>query len=333
MTGLSTDDAELLVGAAATGRSSSAAVSTMSWPRRRPTAWCRSPVPRRPPSWCSARSRRSRWHELLHGSFAGTGDPRCRRHRRARDRRPGRSDAAAPRQHPPDDGDAVAAADAGMAADGRRAAAAHCASPSPFREFDRADDGAAAVPDGRAGHRRDRRALVAAVAAVVASLLVNWFFVVPFHTLTIAEPENIVSLVRLRRRRDHGWIAGRHCAARRAARRNGPASRPRRWPDRRRRWPPTPKRCHGLSSRSAPRSSWIACVSIPTAAQLQATTRRPVRCVDQPAARFRSATRWTTDGGHRLELYGRSTVRRRPAGAARPRRSTRGRHRTLATRP
>src|SRR3954453_8787975 len=36
--------------------------------------------------------------------------------------------------------------------------------------------------------------LVAAVAAVVASLLVNWYFVVPFYTLTIAEPEHIVSL-------------------------------------------------------------------------------------------------------------------------------------------
>jgi two-component system sensor histidine kinase KdpD len=37
--------------------------------------------------------------------------------------------------------------------------------------------------------------IVAAAAAVVASLLVNWFYVVPYHTLTIAEPEHIVSLV------------------------------------------------------------------------------------------------------------------------------------------
>ncbi len=36
--------------------------------------------------------------------------------------------------------------------------------------------------------------VVAAVAAVVASLLVNWFFVEPYYTLTIAEPEHIVSL-------------------------------------------------------------------------------------------------------------------------------------------
>ena len=29
----------------------------------------------------------------------------------------------------------------------------------------------------------------------LASLLVNWFFVQPYNTLTIAEPENVVSLV------------------------------------------------------------------------------------------------------------------------------------------
>jgi two-component system sensor histidine kinase KdpD len=37
--------------------------------------------------------------------------------------------------------------------------------------------------------------IVAAAAAIVGSLLVNWFYVVPYHTLTIAEPEHIVSLV------------------------------------------------------------------------------------------------------------------------------------------
>ena len=36
--------------------------------------------------------------------------------------------------------------------------------------------------------------LVGAAAAVVSSLLVNWFFVEPYHTLTIAEAENIVAL-------------------------------------------------------------------------------------------------------------------------------------------
>ncbi len=37
--------------------------------------------------------------------------------------------------------------------------------------------------------------LVAGVAAVIASLLINWFLVQPYYTLTIAEPENVVSLV------------------------------------------------------------------------------------------------------------------------------------------
>jgi two-component system sensor histidine kinase KdpD len=36
--------------------------------------------------------------------------------------------------------------------------------------------------------------VVAATAAVVASLLTNWFFVEPYYTLTIAEPEHVVSL-------------------------------------------------------------------------------------------------------------------------------------------
>jgi two-component system sensor histidine kinase KdpD len=37
--------------------------------------------------------------------------------------------------------------------------------------------------------------VVAAVAAIAASLLVNWYYVVPYNTLTIAEVENVVALV------------------------------------------------------------------------------------------------------------------------------------------
>ncbi len=37
--------------------------------------------------------------------------------------------------------------------------------------------------------------LVAAVAAIAGSLLVNWFYVVPYNTLTISEAENLVALV------------------------------------------------------------------------------------------------------------------------------------------
>jgi two-component system sensor histidine kinase KdpD len=36
---------------------------------------------------------------------------------------------------------------------------------------------------------------VGAVAAVIASQLVNWYFVVPLHTLSIAQPEHLVALV------------------------------------------------------------------------------------------------------------------------------------------
>ena len=36
--------------------------------------------------------------------------------------------------------------------------------------------------------------VVAAVAAIVASLLVNWYYVVPYNTLTISEAENVVAL-------------------------------------------------------------------------------------------------------------------------------------------
>ncbi len=37
--------------------------------------------------------------------------------------------------------------------------------------------------------------LVAAIAAVEASLLVNWYFVEPRHTFTIAQPENVTALI------------------------------------------------------------------------------------------------------------------------------------------
>jgi two-component system sensor histidine kinase KdpD len=36
---------------------------------------------------------------------------------------------------------------------------------------------------------------IGTVAAVAASLLLNWFFVEPIHTLTIADPENVVALI------------------------------------------------------------------------------------------------------------------------------------------
>ena len=36
--------------------------------------------------------------------------------------------------------------------------------------------------------------LVGTVAAVLASLLANWFFVEPIHTLTVSDPENVIAI-------------------------------------------------------------------------------------------------------------------------------------------
>ena len=57
-----------------------------------------------------------------------------------------------------------------------------------------AGDGPAPLPGRHRRHRRPRRVLVGTVAAVVASLLVNWFFVEPIHTLTVSDPENVVAI-------------------------------------------------------------------------------------------------------------------------------------------
>ena len=35
----------------------------------------------------------------------------------------------------------------------------------------------------------------AVFAAVAASLLINWYFTTPYHTLTIAEPDNLLALL------------------------------------------------------------------------------------------------------------------------------------------
>ena len=50
------------------------------------------------------------------------------------------------------------------------------------------------VLDARPRDRGHRRHVVGAVAAVFASLLVNWYFVPPYNTLTIAEVENMIAL-------------------------------------------------------------------------------------------------------------------------------------------
>ncbi|MEY2522079.1 MAG: two-component system, OmpR family, sensor histidine kinase KdpD, partial [Ilumatobacteraceae bacterium] len=138
-------------------------------------------------------SRRSRLHELLHGSFAG-------RVIRAADgidvhviADEDRSDPQRRGRRPPDDGS------------GRRRRLAWLltviglplliAATVPFRSSIALTTElllflTVVLIIAAIGGR-----IVAAAAAVVASLLVNWFYVVPYHTLTIAEPEHIVSLV------------------------------------------------------------------------------------------------------------------------------------------
>ena len=138
-------------------------------------------------------SRRSRWHELLHGSFAG-------RVMRAADHL-----------------DVHVIADQDVAGARRRAGPRHAgdirrrrqiawvgtivglplliAVTVPFRDSIALTTElllclAVVLMIAAVGGR-----VVAAVAAVVASLLVNWFFVLPYYTLTIAQPNNIVSLV------------------------------------------------------------------------------------------------------------------------------------------
>ena len=234
------------VGPAATGGTARRSSARRRCARRPPKDWSSFAHAEKATQLVLGASRRSRWHELLHGSFAG-------RVMRAADDidvhviadqgplRPTAPSGSAPRRRQPPSG----ARSPGVAADDCRAAAADRRHGAVSR-FDRTDDGAVAVPrlwcwsSPPIGGR-----MVAAVAAVVASLLVNWFFVVPYHTLTIAEPEQHRQPRRVRRRGDHRRFARRHRRPTSAGSRSGPASRRQRWPDRRRHWQPTPRRCPG----------------------------------------------------------------------------------------
>jgi two-component system sensor histidine kinase KdpD len=137
-------------------------------------------------------SRRSRWHELVHGSFAG----RVIRTAEGLDvhviaDQDAAGEVPSPRRSP------------GAGVRRRRLVAWVFTVPGlpllmaatiPFRDSIALSTElllllAAVLVIAAVGGR-----VVAAVAAVLASLLVNWFFVEPFNTLTIAEPENIVSL-------------------------------------------------------------------------------------------------------------------------------------------
>jgi two-component system, OmpR family, sensor histidine kinase KdpD len=139
-------------------------------------------------------TRRSRWHELIHGSFVARVT-----------RLAGDVDIHVIAQQPTADATPSAPQRAAPGLDRRRVIAAWLllaiglplvvAVTVPFRENIALSTElllalslvlAIAAIGGK---------VVAAVAAIVASLLVNWYYVVPYHTLTIAEAENLVSLV------------------------------------------------------------------------------------------------------------------------------------------
>ena len=102
--------------------------------------------------------------------------------------------------------------------------------------------------------------VVAAVAAIVASLLVNWFYVVPYNTLTIAEVENVVALVVfIGVAVTVGTLVD--VASKRASRRDERGSRPRHLLDRRPAWPRTPNHCRACLISSTRRSTSPACGS------------------------------------------------------------------------
>ena len=139
-------------------------------------------------------TRRSRWHELIHGSFVARVT-----------RLAGDVDVHVIAQHSKEDDARSFPTRAAPGLDRRRVIAAWLltavglpllvAASVPFRDAIALSTElllalslvlAIAAIGGK---------IVAAVAAIVASLLVNWYFVVPYNTLTIAEFENLVSLV------------------------------------------------------------------------------------------------------------------------------------------
>jgi two-component system, OmpR family, sensor histidine kinase KdpD len=139
-------------------------------------------------------TRRSRWHELAHGSFVARVT-----------RLAGDVDIHVIAQHSDDSGAPSAPQRAAPGLERRRVIAAWLllalglplliASTVPFRDDIALSTElllalslvlAIAAIGGK---------IVAAAAAIVASLLVNWFYVVPYNTLTISEAENLVALV------------------------------------------------------------------------------------------------------------------------------------------
>ncbi len=230
-------------------------------PRRRPRRWSRSPGARRPPSSCSVPA----------GAAAGTSSCTARSSPRVDPARartststssPASTTRAARRlcrtaPRPPVERRQPTWR---LGADRRRAAVVdRCIAASLRDDVDLSTDLlvflALVLAIAALGGR-----LVGVVAAVVASLLVNWFFVPPYphaHDRRSREPHRAG---RVRRRGGRGRRARRHRHAAALEARQRPRSRPRRSPA-----PPTslaadPDRCQGWSNRSAPRSTSTAFV-------------------------------------------------------------------------
>ena len=203
-------------------------------------------------------SRRSRWHELVHGSFV------ARVTRLAPDidvHVIARTESAEP-EHLPAPATAVVASahDHRMAARDRRPAGVRRPDRAVPR-LDRSVDGTAARARRRAGHRRDRRTVrrnrrrrlrVAARQLVLRSALRH------VHDRTHREPD---LPGRVHRRRGRGRSARRPGHTALARRTTGPAWRPKHSCDRRPAWRSTRNRSSDSWNRSARRSTSPALVS------------------------------------------------------------------------
>ncbi len=128
--------------------------------------------------------------------------------------------------------------------------------------------------------------IVGAVAAVVASLLVNWYFVPPFNTLTIAEVENVVALgVFIAVAVTVGSLVV--TASQQAVEANERDLKPRRWHEQPPASLPTPIRCPAFSTRFAPPSVYSGCASPPAPTMTRSPPamcrgRRRSRCLSTP---------------------------------------------------
>ena len=139
-------------------------------------------------------TRRSRWHELLHGSFVARVT-----------RLAGDVDIHVIAQHGEGEVGSSTARRAALGLDRRRIIAAWLvmatslplliAATVPFRDSIALSTELLLALSVVLLIAAIGGKVVAAVAAVVASLLVNWYYVLPYHTFTISEVENLVALV------------------------------------------------------------------------------------------------------------------------------------------